>query len=387
MINNNLNEDVVIEILLRLPVNSLMRFKCVRKSWYVLIESPQFAAMQLCNNSSNYLLVNCWNLIDTGSVEPESLSWSLLKYEDRMQAISNWEDDSFAMKHFKWPPISSHCDGIICLYDDSTTIMANLGIREFMVLPKSCIPLSGYYERFEFFGFGLDHRTNDYKIVRIKNKIPFDDHSPREYQDDSQAEVYTLSSNSWRQIEYSDFLTFKLNTYLSTYWNGAYYWSAVQKRPSPDDSVYGVYSFDFTNEVFYFKIIPDYVKLPSFLLYGMTEFNGTLALISYHYHRPEKILDIWVMDELGVNGVWTKLITTQPLLGVERPLGFLTSDELLLLLSGESLGDQGMKIASYNIVTRQMKTHLIYDKNCYRDAMIYKWSLVSINKRRINHMD
>ncbi|GLT71626.1 hypothetical protein SLA2020_436280 [Shorea laevis] len=312
-----------------------------------------------------------------------------------MQAISNWEDDSFAMKHVKWPQIwsrSSHCDGIICLYNDSTTIMANLGIREFMVLPKSCIPLSrsneeGYYERFAFFGFGLDHRTNDYKIVRIKNKIPFDDHSPREYQDDPQAEVYTLSSNSWRQIEYADFLTFELNTYLSTYWNGAYYWSAAQKRPPPDDLAFGVYSFDFTNEVFYFKIIPDYVSLPSSPLYGMTEFNGTLALISYYYHEPEKILDIWVMDELGVNGVWTKLISTQPLLGVERPLGFLTSDELLLLLAGESLGHQGMKIASYNIVTRQMKTQLIYDKNCYCDAMIYKWSLVSINKRRINLVD
>ncbi|GKV34602.1 hypothetical protein SLEP1_g42965 [Rubroshorea leprosula] len=320
MINNNLNEDVVIEILLRLPLNSLMRFKCVRKSWCVVIESPQFAAMQFCNNSSNCLLVNCWKLIDAGSVEPESLSWSLLKYEDRMQAISNWEDDSFPMKHFDRPQIwsrSSHCDGIICLYDDSTTIMANLGIREFMVLPKSCIPLSGsheegYYEKFEFFGFGLDHRTNDYKIVRIKNKIPFDDRSPREYQDDSQAEVYTLSSNSWRQIEYSDFLTFVLNTYLSTYWNGAYYWSAVQKRPPPDDLVFGVYSFDFTNEVFYFKIIPDYVKLPSFLHYGMTEFNGTLALISYHYYDPEKILDIWVMDELGVNGVNRWVISLHP---------------------------------------------------------------------------
>ncbi|RHN53063.1 putative F-box domain-containing protein [Medicago truncatula] len=38
----SLTEDLHIEILARLPVKSLMRFKCVQRSWEILFETPAF---------------------------------------------------------------------------------------------------------------------------------------------------------------------------------------------------------------------------------------------------------------------------------------------------------------------------------------------------------
>ncbi|KAL3586325.1 hypothetical protein D5086_013192 [Populus alba] len=44
-----LPEDVVIEILSRLPVKNLLQFKCVCKSWYATITSPNFISKHLRN--------------------------------------------------------------------------------------------------------------------------------------------------------------------------------------------------------------------------------------------------------------------------------------------------------------------------------------------------
>ncbi|GLU11069.1 hypothetical protein SLE2022_278400 [Rubroshorea leprosula] len=389
MIKTYLPEEVVIQILLRLPTASLLRFKCLCKSWYNLIESPQIMAMQLRNKSSLSLLVNSLSPRDNDQVEPGSSVWSLLTYDDRMQLILDGENVSFARQECVDLPscyenvmfsASNHCDGIICLYDgynsDGTTIMTNPGIREFMVLPESCIPLpTALYEchgETTFFGFGFDQVTNDYKIVRILEFASLYG-SPVA---NPQAEVYTLSSNSWRQIEFTDCWMRSYESELSTYWNGACYWPAEQCQPQ-NDWVYGVYSFDFGNEVFQFIIIPEYVSRP----FGLYEFNGTLALISFSYHSMENNFEIWVMDELGFNGIWTKLASVEPLPGVEKPLGFLKSDELLLLLSAGMDWDSGRQIASYNIVTKQVK-NICHEDCC--GAMIYNCSLVSINRRRIN---
>ncbi|XP_030462549.1 F-box/kelch-repeat protein At3g23880-like [Syzygium oleosum] len=46
-LKKNLPHDVVLEILKRLPVKPLMRFKCVSKSWRCMIEDPDFMAMHL----------------------------------------------------------------------------------------------------------------------------------------------------------------------------------------------------------------------------------------------------------------------------------------------------------------------------------------------------
>ncbi|RXH76531.1 hypothetical protein DVH24_019419 [Malus domestica] len=50
-----LSEEMVVEILSRLPPKSLMRFKCVRRSWCDLIQNPNFVEKHLSNPKHNKL--------------------------------------------------------------------------------------------------------------------------------------------------------------------------------------------------------------------------------------------------------------------------------------------------------------------------------------------
>ncbi|XP_004289386.1 PREDICTED: F-box/kelch-repeat protein At3g06240-like [Fragaria vesca subsp. vesca] len=46
MAGNNIPEDIIVEILSKLPVKSLLRFRCVSKRWCSIVSDPQFAKLQ-----------------------------------------------------------------------------------------------------------------------------------------------------------------------------------------------------------------------------------------------------------------------------------------------------------------------------------------------------
>ncbi|KEH15721.1 F-box and associated interaction domain protein, partial [Medicago truncatula] len=49
----SLSEDLQIEILVRLPKKSLMRYKSVQRSWNILFETPSFVNKRMLHNSHN----------------------------------------------------------------------------------------------------------------------------------------------------------------------------------------------------------------------------------------------------------------------------------------------------------------------------------------------
>ncbi|AES76970.1 BSD domain protein [Medicago truncatula] len=49
----SLTEDLRMEILVRLPVKSLMRFKCVQRSWNILFKTPSFLSKRRLHSSEN----------------------------------------------------------------------------------------------------------------------------------------------------------------------------------------------------------------------------------------------------------------------------------------------------------------------------------------------
>ena len=53
-----LPEELIVEIILRLPVRSLLQFKCVCKTWKTLISNPQFAKRHLLSSTPHLQLVS-----------------------------------------------------------------------------------------------------------------------------------------------------------------------------------------------------------------------------------------------------------------------------------------------------------------------------------------
>ncbi|GLU12465.1 hypothetical protein SLE2022_291430 [Rubroshorea leprosula] len=210
-----LTEELIIEIFSWLPADSLMRFKCLSKSLYSLIENPQFIVKQLHNHvhssSENNLcvLLQRWIGFEIDDEKGENML-SLLKYNDMIQATSEGDGFPFLLKTASLPfykdypycEISSSCDGIILFHDNynngEMVAIANPGLREFRILPKSCIspppslPVDFDDPSFHVnaIGLGYDSKTNDYKIVKVWSiwNVPSSAHL--------RVEVYTLSTDS-----------------------------------------------------------------------------------------------------------------------------------------------------------------------------------------------
>lgn len=414
-----LPDDVVIEILSRLPAESLMRFKCVRKSCYILIQDSKFIALQLrnhvsnsrCNDSLQILLLSQWRRVSsTGdhAIAHDDLGriiMSMLRYDGQDVSYVGKDADLIIDAGNSFSRISCHCDGIVCFDGYSEYAMiANPGIRQFRALPETCIPLpkgdhdhhEGYkkYRQTVTLGLGFDLRANDYKVVRVIEMSSIYGRSEDYYE----VEVYNLSSNSWRQIEHMESWLYQfLHGLLSRYWNGAYYWPVAKTTstpfPAPDSVENGILSFGFSDEVFQYISIPEFVpsiKDVRYPEYGIIEFNGVLALISYR----DWSFEIWDMDSAGVHGNWTKLLSTESLkidehfpyqpsvegklpFRVATVLGVLKNDQLLLLLSpAESFTCQ---VASYSFINNQMKILVSDTEVAFRQGVVYKSSLVSIS--------
>jgi F-box interacting protein len=162
-------------------------------------------------------------------------------------------------------------NGLICLYNYPLRyqhhplcdhlfriVLWNPAIREFKHLPTNPVHCPSHVQHvFEGFGFGYDHKSNDYKVVRI---VSFWDFTP--YIDWNRSycpppvEVYTLSTDSWKQIDAifeSDAGVHDCARNSQFYLNGAYHWhGSIDEKPSDT-----IVSFNMTDEVFLIIRVPD----------------------------------------------------------------------------------------------------------------------------------
>ncbi|KAH7542969.1 hypothetical protein FEM48_Zijuj02G0132000 [Ziziphus jujuba var. spinosa] len=139
--NNILSEELEIEILARLPVISLLRFKCVCKSWRSLISSPFFIEkhLQVCNSINNPNLLFITKICDR-------VNWYGMQYDamfivspQTLQVIKT-QNDPPRVRDSWWPQIFGSCNGLICLYcnvDYGNGAIWNPATRETKGLPCS----------------------------------------------------------------------------------------------------------------------------------------------------------------------------------------------------------------------------------------------------------
>ncbi|KAI5326351.1 hypothetical protein L3X38_035425 [Prunus dulcis] len=275
---SKLSEELMTHILSRLPPKSLLRFKCIRKSWSVLITTPQFVEMHLSNFSSTRhqistpsttILFKHFILTDLNTDQKELLfSMFNLRSDDVDNDDMDGGDDhlrpvfeDLEVSCFRGVDtggefyrvgvdISSHCDGIVCLTDFHKKVaLCNPAIREFKLLPESDVLLSSP-EEVAILGVGLGRdlkHSKNYKVVRLVtygDKKVDDDrfvvHPPR-------AEVFTLQgSDSWKEIEIGNIVTktgfFLPQHAVSVYCKGVVYWPATDK-----DREY-VVSYNYTDD-------------------------------------------------------------------------------------------------------------------------------------------
>ncbi|GLT48953.1 hypothetical protein SLA2020_225400 [Shorea laevis] len=412
---NYLSEELIMEILSWLLADSLVRFKCLSKSWHSLIGHHWFVTKQLHNHvrsaSDNNLCILLRYRICSDQHDPEKGEnvLSLLTYNDKMMlSTSKGGGSPYIVKPVTFSLYKDHqyaeswgsCDGIVFFFDScymrDTIVIANPVIGEYRILPESCIclPLPALYHGddnedylarvVDAVGLGYDLKSNDYKIVRVWEIESYNDSRQRFPQ---RAEVYTFSTNSWREI--NNFVMeveidnvvmeacFTPMPSFERYWNGAYYWFVFCYEQGGDTiRKHLIALFDMSDEVFRYIGLPKSCEEQNdnaTMCYSLIELNGSLTLFHYPFQVQQKSFDIWGMDKFGVNGIWTKILCIGPLLGIETPLLFGKDDELLM----ENIEGQ---LVSYNLKRKQLQRLPIYGETKYFQALLFKRSLVSIHK-------
>lgn len=173
--------DVMVwEILIRLPVESLVRFKLVSKAWYAIISDPAFVREHLQYskekqhlNPSSFLITpqiylgpNPTGLFSTNI---HFYLWSL-QQDDMSSGSSNATllyGRQFPTGEFGLVFQMAHCDGLVLLPTNTYTYVFNPATRDAVAFPRcqrnmlqhqhpTCLPV----------GLGLDVSTGTYKVAR-----------------------------------------------------------------------------------------------------------------------------------------------------------------------------------------------------------------------------
>ncbi|KAH0688825.1 hypothetical protein KY285_015982 [Solanum tuberosum] len=220
--------ELITEILSRLPVKSLLQFKCVSKSWLALISGQEFIKTHLSLLAKNEDYNEDYNhhkLMWRSCYNFKVCSIRSLLCGSVVEA-SDWE---FPCKSFN---IVGSVNGLICLTDGAKELILwnptiskykKLPASKFTILKKKKLPasrprLKNTYIFFKY-GFGYDECRDDYKVVgifcRYKNRLL----------DDTQVKIYSLSSDSWRSKD--DFPGGLQFLKSCTFVNGKLYWDTI----------------------------------------------------------------------------------------------------------------------------------------------------------------
>lgn len=288
--------DLIIEILSRVPPKSLMRFKCVCRSWYNLISSPYFIFKQFKEYTDDRIHLLAYERVServnifTGKTSVD-LSW-----------VYN-PSHFFGIMKIKGP-----FNGIFCLFmQNQSIILWNPTTREVRKI-RHCLPGSTEYISYNYsIGFGLDIVHDEYKLVLICRV------QERRISKYLRVWSYNLKFNFWTQVEALQLpVDFLAEGQDGIYFNGVCYWIAYE-----DNNMQKAYfiAFDLLKENFEEVSRPpsDY-KCDKLVL---EVYNDSLVLIQSNYGHTCIYFELWTMKEKN----WIKQLT------IDSPYG---SCDLLL---------------------------------------------------------
>ncbi|KAI5402166.1 hypothetical protein KIW84_066574 [Lathyrus oleraceus] len=188
-----IDDDVAFHVLSKLPVKSLKRFGCVRKSWSILFENSHFINMfrnHFISHSNSddhrtYLLIFKRDCADR--YHPEL---HLLDSRIKLTLPPPFQEDDFYLNILGKTSVSGvFCIGTKDVRGDSNKVkyvLWNPAIEEFVVIPPSPDELVPKHPRLGVFhgfhGFGYDQVRDDFKMIQY---VTFDSSSCNDYDPDS----------------------------------------------------------------------------------------------------------------------------------------------------------------------------------------------------------
>ncbi|KAI3452957.1 hypothetical protein Pfo_009620 [Paulownia fortunei] len=354
----NLPQEIIVEILTRLPVKSLLKFRCVSKSWLSLISSSQFVKTHLKISTDNAISPNQRIMLTIANphFNLKHCSVHSLMFEP-LTVASNIDYPKKNPHRAVW--IVGSSNGLICIaIDEKDMFLWNPSTRTSKKLPPVAVEMKqGFYY---IWGFGFNESDDDYKVVGIF--CVFGNAGVNE----SIVKIYSLKTNSWKRIE-----DFKGGVPLDDsgkFASGKLHFPAT---PGIDlDFRWNIVSLDLKSEVYGMVEQPDYGE--GYFDSSLGVLGGCICVLC-NYQKTRA--DLWVLKEYGIKESWSKVVTIPY---INDPGKFLYSNPLCMLPNGEILLVFGMHFVVYNPKDNCFRHPEISNLGSFLEADIYVESLVSL---------
>jgi F-box interacting protein len=335
-----LPHELIIQILLRLPVKSLLRFKCVCKLWFSLISDTHFAnshfQITAATHSPTILFLS---YSDTYETQEESERLTHSDFDTHFQLVTATRTHTIwfashpylltpsigfqeslnpnsasasASLNLNFTPFKSYyniqiigsCRGFILLHCycqqmlNNNIYIFNPSTRVHKKLPLSLFGSNVMRYRF---GFGYDQSTDDYLMVSMSC-------DPSLANVSSHLEFFSLRDNTWKEIEGTHFPY--MNSSILSYgnqdagllYNGAIHWLALRR----DLKKHVIVTFDLMERKLGEIHFPDDFDY-DYYIEGLWVFGEFLSVWAPGL-EDDGILEIWVMKEYKMHSSWTKIV-------------------------------------------------------------------------------
>ncbi|KAK4253318.1 hypothetical protein QN277_010641 [Acacia crassicarpa] len=338
-------QEILEEILHRLPLKSLVNCITVCKSWKSLISDHSF----ICNHlnrtiqakpdiASLFLFISLKKRAE-GFKYYESQDFYSLCSDNHQESDDN---DFSVLKSCATPLVTSEykevvgtCNGLVCLadyseLDNSDLVIWNPSIWKYLVLPKPnnvgfrfCDP--DHRSNRVFLGFGFDLEAKDFKVVRLVSTINNREETP-------QVEVYSLATGSWRNITGKApiiLLCMQVLWKNQMFINGVIHWVVSQRRNGRIHNF--ILTFDLVEEGFGELTLPEILRESPYQLSILAGEDSLAVVHTYCSEVDEEYISIWVMKES-----WSEVFhcDTRRYGGISSVLAIRNSGELVLRIYG-----------------------------------------------------
>lgn len=345
-----LPNDLWMDVLVKLPIKSIIICTGVCRSWKEMIKSQEFIFKHL-NSKLESEAHNSGLLVHTCCKPSRQEIFTIYEENNRPMNILAELSSPFGPGNKNFQIVGS-CNGLLCLSDSTRNCYGNVIVwnpllRRSMNLARPNITC--YYCKYNndahcfgfsyssckhndhWFGFGYDSVEKEYKVVRI---ICMEN-------DDIVVEILKLSTRIWEKISYKALGHFNYLINGQVYLHGSLHWIGVVKGNHDNMERNKIVVFDVHEERFHEMEMPETLATYPYKM-QVAVYLGSLAIV----FEEETNIYIWTMREYGNVESWNGHVCRRFSL-IKRPFcGFTNNGEILSVI-------RNWILCSYDPITKK----------------------------------
>ncbi|KAH7842819.1 hypothetical protein Vadar_009539 [Vaccinium darrowii] len=372
--------ELLINVLKRLPVKTLLRFRSVSKEWYSLITNPYFITQHLDRS-----LAAPHTLVRYCTFKPNQNPYSGIEHYS-VRFDNNTAFDEYAKPECPFTSfgfcfrIVGSCNGLICLLDTFEGDVHNLLLWNPLIGKSVAVPrpevsfTSGQCPDFCTYGFGFDESRNDYKVVAIMPPDQIQGFQSKQ----SQAAIYSLNSGIWREISPKGLRCSTSSTFgvQPAYLNGVAHWVGTDPRKRwREAECFCIVTFSMTDEVFGEIKLPEkgYVNVDNLL---ESKLCLSVSQESLAFIKVDCYYWVWVMKKYGMEESWALLFKVKTGSVWRGFVGFRMNGEFVVCTSSRSLvSTSSSSLVSYDHESKHVKDLGIPDSGIQKTMLVHSFHL------------